>query len=60
MFDNFVELIDTIIFDITKKFENSKYVSKIRDIFEKHFETIRQYFINYLNQTDQSNILLNK
>ena len=53
MLENLVQILNTIQEDIAKKFENSKYLPKIQEIFEKNFEIIINYFIRCLQNTDQ-------
>lgn len=52
MLENLVKILNSIQEDIVKKFENSKYLTKIQEIFEKNFETIINYFIRCLQHCD--------
>ena len=47
MFENMNELLNSIQHEVGKKFENSKYIGKIKDIFENKFELIREYFLKW-------------
>ncbi len=59
MYDNLVELLDSVQNEIHKKFENSKSQNKIKEILDKQSECIRQFFISCLKHTDSGNIDLN-
>lgn len=52
MLENLVQLLNSIQEDIAKKFENSKYLQKIQEIFDKNFDLIINYFVRCLKHTD--------
>ena len=54
MIDQYVQLKNSIQDEITKKFEGSKYVLKIKEIFEKNFEMLTDYFIRCQKHTETS------
>jgi len=53
MYDNLNDLLESIQIEIGRKFENSKYINKIKDIFENKFILIRDYFLRCMKHTDE-------
>jgi hypothetical protein len=59
MIDHYIQLKNSIQDEVTKKFEGSKYVSKIKEIFEKNFELLTEYFVRCQKHTDTSKYFFN-
>jgi len=49
-----VKLLNSIREEVTKKFDNSKYLNKIEEIFDNNFETILNYFIERSENANKS------
>ena len=58
MIDQYIQLKNSIQDEITKKFEASKYVSKIKEIFEKNFELLTDYFVRCQKHTETSKYII--
>ena len=54
MINKYVQLKNSIQEEITRKFEGSKYVLKITEIFEKNFDLLSDYFIRCQTHTNTS------
>jgi len=57
MFEQFDRITSSIKNEILKKFENTRHLDKIKEIFDKNFDILNEFFLNCLEHNEQSKLL---